>query len=90
MVSVDAAGPDGNRVFLRGLAKLTRDWFYGEPLRTYLSASTDVPIVGSLFTKEWMVYLFSYGGLLFDLLVVPFFSGARHGSSRSWSQSGFT
>lgn len=31
----------------------------------------DFPFGGALFTKDWMVYLVSYRGLLFDLLIVP-------------------
>src|SRR5262245_12850952 len=59
--------------FFGALAKLTSDWFYGEPMRSYLSDRTDVPVIGSLLGKEWViVYVFSYGGFLFDLLVVPF------------------
>ena len=29
------------------------------------------PLIGPLFTDEWVVYLFAYGGLLLDLLAVP-------------------
>ncbi|MDQ3304311.1 MAG: HTTM domain-containing protein [Actinomycetota bacterium] len=57
--------------FYGGLAKLNGDWLRGEPMRTWLAAGTDFPVIGSLFTEEWMVYLFSYGGLLLDLLIVP-------------------
>nr|MBA4115342.1 HTTM domain-containing protein [Rubrobacter sp.] len=58
--------------FYGGLAKLNGDWLRGEPMRTWLAAETSFPVVGRLFTQEWMVYLFSHGGLLFDLLIVPF------------------
>ena len=58
--------------FYGGLAKLNGDWLRGEPMRRWLAAKTDFPVIGPLFTEEWMVYLFSYGGLLFDLLIVPF------------------
>ena len=54
-----------------GIAKLNADWLGGEPMRTWLARRTDVPVIGPFFTEEWVVYLFSYGGLLFDLLVVP-------------------
>lgn len=58
--------------FYGGLAKLNGDWLRGEPMRTWLAVRTDFPVIGRFFTEEWMVYLFSYGGLLLDLLVVPF------------------
>jgi hypothetical protein len=54
--------------FFGGIAKLNGDWLQGEPMRMWLAHRTDVPILGAYFTEEWMVYLFSYGGLLFDLL----------------------
>ena len=55
-----------------GIAKLNGDWLRGEPLRMWLAERTDFAVIGSLFTEEWVVYLFSYGGLLLDLFVVPF------------------
>lgn len=55
-----------------GIAKLNGDWLRGEPLRMWLAERTDFVLIGRLFTEEWLVYLFSYGGLLLDLLVVPF------------------
>jgi hypothetical protein len=54
-----------------GIAKLNGDWLQGEPMRIWLSERTDFPIIGRWFTEEWMVYLFSYGGLFIDLFVVP-------------------
>lgn len=54
-----------------GIAKLNADWLRGEPMRDWLSMRTDFPLIGHLFTEEWMVYAFSYGGLVFDLLVIP-------------------
>jgi hypothetical protein len=57
--------------FYGGIAKLNSDWLGGEPMRTWLANETQFPIIGRWFTEEWMVYFFSYGGLLFDLLIVP-------------------
>ncbi|MDC0722248.1 HTTM domain-containing protein [Nannocystis bainbridge] len=54
-----------------GLAKLNPDWLRGEPMRMWLAERADRPIVGPLMTQEWVVYFFSYGGLLFDLFIVP-------------------
>lgn len=54
-----------------GIAKINPDWLRGQPMRDWLADRTDFPLIGHLFTEEWMVYSFSYGGLLFDLLVVP-------------------
>ena len=41
-------------------------------MRAWLADRTDFPLIGRWFTEEWMVYSFSYGGLLLDLLIVPF------------------
>jgi hypothetical protein len=57
--------------FYGGLAKLNADWLHGEPLRMWLAGRTDFPVIGSLFTEEWMILLFNYGALLFDLLIAP-------------------
>ncbi len=54
-----------------GIAKLNDDWLRGEPMRMWLAARTDYPLLGQWFTEEWMVYVMSYGGLLFDLAIVP-------------------
>ncbi|MCA9911945.1 MAG: HTTM domain-containing protein [Anaerolineae bacterium] len=59
-------------VYIYGaIAKMNSDWLRGEPLREWLGDRTDFPLIGHLFTEEWMIYAFSYGGLLFDLLIVP-------------------
>lgn len=58
--------------FYGGLAKINSDWLQGEPMRMWMAARTDFPAIGAFFTQEWMVYFLSYGGLLLDLLVVPF------------------
>lgn len=58
--------------FYGGLAKINSDWLQGEPMRMWMADRMDFPLIGSLFTQEWMVYFLSYGGLLLDVLVVPF------------------
>jgi vitamin K-dependent gamma-carboxylase len=54
-----------------GIAKLSPDWFRGEPMRAWMAARTDFPLLGRYFTEEWAVYTASYGSLLLDLLIVP-------------------
>ena len=54
------------------VAKIGVDWLvHGQPLGIWLSARTDVPVVGSLFGYHWVAVAFSWAGLLNDLLVVP-------------------
>jgi hypothetical protein len=54
-----------------GIAKLEPDWLRGQPMRATLAAGTESPFVGQLLNHEWCVWLIVYGGLLFDLLIVP-------------------
>lgn len=54
-----------------GIAKLNADWLQGEPVRMWLSRKAADPVLGSLATSEWTVGLIAYGGLLFDLVIVP-------------------
>jgi hypothetical protein len=54
-----------------GLAKLEPDWLRGQPMRTTLAAGAEAPFLGQLLNHEWCVWLIVYGGLLFDLLIVP-------------------
>src|ERR1700731_220952 len=58
--------------FYGGVAKIEPDWLCGEPMRTWLTKQTDFPVIGRFFREEWMPYAVSYGGLLLDLLIVPF------------------
>ncbi len=54
--------------FYGGLAKLNGDWFTGEPMRSILGDSYP----GNEFlTSEAAAYFFSYGGVMFDLLIIP-------------------
>jgi hypothetical protein len=58
--------------FYAGLAKLTSsDWLHGKPMDIYLARRTDFPFVGQWFDEQWMAYVVSYSGMLFDLLIFP-------------------
>lgn len=52
-----------------GIAKINTDWLAGEPMRAWLHARSNYPLVGQFFTTEGATYLFSYGGLFLDLSV---------------------
>jgi vitamin K-dependent gamma-carboxylase len=54
------------------VAKWNGDWIRGEPLHIWLGERTDFAIIGRYFDELWTALLFSWGGLLLDLLVVPF------------------
>ena len=57
--------------FFGGIAKLNPDWLLCEPMRQMLASKSNMPIVGELFLNEFVVVAFSWGGLFFDLLIVP-------------------
>jgi vitamin K-dependent gamma-carboxylase len=57
--------------FFGGIAKLNGDWLRGEPIREWLQRRSSLPALGPLFEQDWTVWLFAYGGTLFDLLIVP-------------------
>lgn len=54
-----------------GLAKINPDWLRGEPVRAWLAGRADIPVIGPWLTHEIAPYFFAYGGLLYDLFVVP-------------------
>lgn len=61
-----------------GLAKLQSDWLiHGQPLRIWLGASVDLPLLGPLFTHPWAPLLMSWAGFLFDTTVVGFLLWSR-------------
>lgn len=54
-----------------GIAKLDGDWLLGQPMRMTLSSRTWLPFIGPYMSTDVMVNVFVWGGLLFDLLIVP-------------------
>ena len=58
--------------FYAGLAKLNSDWLVeAMPLKIWLPSRYDLPILGDLLHKEWVIYAFSWGGAVYDLSI-PF------------------
>jgi hypothetical protein len=54
-----------------GLAKLTADWlFQAEPLRIWLAARSEVPLIGPLLGLGWVAYAASWFGAIFDCSIV--------------------
>jgi hypothetical protein len=61
-----------------GLAKLRPDWLLrGQPLGIWLSAHTDLPLVGPLLAERWVAHAMSLAGAVFDLTVVFFLMQRR-------------
>jgi hypothetical protein len=63
--------------FFGGLAKLNADWLLAaSPLRIWLAANADLPLVGWILERTWVAYAFSWAGLAFDCSV-PFLLARR-------------
>lgn len=58
--------------FYGGLAKLNSDWLLrAQPMRLWLREGPAEGLEVSFLRETWAAYAISWGGLLFDLLVVP-------------------
>ncbi len=58
--------------FYAGLAKLNSDWLLkAMPLKIWLPAKFDIPLLGNLLSQEWVQYAFSWVGAGYDL-AIPF------------------
>ncbi|EMY3558793.1 HTTM domain-containing protein [Flavobacterium psychrophilum] len=57
--------------FYAGLAKLNSDWILeAMPLKIWLPSNSNLPIIGSLLSQNWVHYAFSWTGTLYDLSIV--------------------
>lgn len=57
--------------FYGGIAKMNPDWITGVPMRLMMGDGSQYPIVGQHFDADTLVLFFAWGGMLFDLLIVP-------------------
>ena len=46
-------------VFFGGIAKINSDWLSSDPMRMWLAAHVDFPVIGWFFTDEWGMYFLS-------------------------------
>ena len=53
------------------VAKMNGDWLRAQPLKIWLARRESHPYLGPFFDHPAAPWLFAYGGLLLDLLVVP-------------------
>lgn len=59
--------------FYAGLAKINYSWLLEAlPLRIWLQARYNYPIIGNLLTQEWISYFFSWAGCVFDCTIFFF------------------
>ncbi len=58
--------------FYAGIAKINSDWLlHALPLKIWLPARNDMPLIGFLFNYSWIPYVFSWFGCIYDL-TIPF------------------
>jgi vitamin K-dependent gamma-carboxylase len=57
--------------FFAGVAKLKPDWLvHGQPLKIWLAARADMPIIGTVFNWPYAAEVASLAGAVFDLSIV--------------------
>lgn len=53
-----------------GISKLNYDWLIAAmPLKIWLPANSQMPIIGGLLSQTWVAYVFSWFGAVFDLFI---------------------
>ena len=53
------------------LAKCSTDWLiHAQPIKIWLQARAEMPLLGPLLSEPWMAYVFSWSGFLFDATIV--------------------
>ena len=58
--------------FFAGIAKISADWLMeAQPLKTWMQAYRDLPVIGSWLASAFVAYFFSWFGCLYDL-TIPF------------------
>jgi hypothetical protein len=66
-----------------GLAKLNPDWLLSaQPMRMWLMARSDLPLIGPLLAEPWMPYASSWAAAGYDLTIPFFLMRAR---TRVWA-----
>ncbi|WP_316839848.1 HTTM domain-containing protein [Pedobacter gandavensis] len=64
--------------FFAGLAKLNADWlFEAMPMKIWLPTKSHLPLIGNLMYEDWVAYLFSWFGAIYDLFIVFFLLNKR-------------
>lgn len=56
--------------FFAGISKINYDWLIDAmPLKIWLPANSNLPVIGWLLSYQWVAYTFSWFGILFDLFI---------------------
>ncbi|MCH8566894.1 MAG: HTTM domain-containing protein [Balneolales bacterium] len=67
--------------FFGGIAKINTDWLNGAPMNIWLPEVTDFPVLGPFFAEQSIALIFSYSGLIIDLVALPLLLLPK---TRSW------
>ncbi len=57
--------------FFGGIAKMNSDWITGVPMQIMMGSGRGYPLLGEYFDIDAVILAFAWGGMLFDLLIVP-------------------
>jgi hypothetical protein len=61
-----------------GIAKINADWLFSAlPLKIWLPAHTSLPLIGPLLALDFTAYVFSWFGMLYDLIIIAFLINTR-------------
>jgi hypothetical protein len=64
--------------FYAGIAKIQPEWLFDAmPLRLWLPAQDDFPLIGFIFTYPLTAYIFSWAGMLYDIFIVLLLSWSK-------------
>lgn len=59
--------------FFAGIAKIEADWLLNaQPLKYWLHTANHISFFGDLLKQDWVAYLFSWVGCIYDLTIVLF------------------
>lgn len=53
------------------IAKMYPDWVDGSIISMWFRSKSKLPVIGPLLEQSWMVPLVAYGGIFYDLLIIP-------------------
>lgn len=54
-----------------GIVKVNADWLRLEPMRMWMAAQPDFPLLGAYFAETWVVALAAYGAIALHLIGAP-------------------
>ena len=52
-------------------SKIYPDWLAAEPIRIWFRYKQNYPLIGDLLQERWVHYLVAYGGIAFDMFIIP-------------------